>query len=145
MRSGKTATVPFLNTHNNRLFRESCPGEAVFFMKKKLGVFLSGAAAGSVSGFFGAGGGSLLLPMLQALGKVPEKILFPSGLGIMVPICFVSLLLSRETLPLSGALPYLLGSFAGGFLSGRVSVKPKLLHRLLGLLMLFSGGRLLWS
>ena len=39
-------------------------------MKKNVLWLLAGAAAGSVSGLFGAGGGMVLVPLL---GKIPEQ------------------------------------------------------------------------
>ena len=114
-------------------------------MKKSLGLALSGSAAGAVNGFFGAGGGSLLLPLLEKTGALEEDRLFPGSLRIMVPICLVSLLLSGKDIPLKAALPYLTGSLLGGILAGKIRVSPEKLHRILGLLILLGGGKLLWS
>ena len=114
-------------------------------MKKKLGLMLSGAAAGAVNGFFGAGGGTVLVPLMRKLSPLPEEEIFPAGLTVMIPICLTSLLLSRQSLPFLNALPYLLGSFLGGLITGRLHVKPKYLHRLLGILILAGGVKLLWS
>ena len=114
-------------------------------MKKSLGLALSGTAAGAVNGFFGAGGGSLLLPLLEKTNALEEDRLFPGSLRIMVPICLVSLLLSGENLPIKEALPYLLGSLLGGLLAGKIRVPTRVLHKILGLLILFGGGKLLWS
>lgn len=110
------------------------------------GIFWAGSAAGAVNGFFGAGGGMVLVPGLQKWGKLPQELLFPSSLRIMLPICLTSLVLSREALPLKAALPYLIGSGLGGLLAIPLSKKvPTLwLHRVLGLLILLGGGRLLW-
>ena len=65
----------------------------------------------------------------------------------MVPICLVSLGLNLTGLPWAEALPYLLGSFAGGILSAGLGKKlsPVWLHRMLGLLILVGGVRLLWN
>ena len=114
-------------------------------MKQKTGLLVSGAAAGAVNGFFGACGGMVLVPLLKTLGGVEEEKLFPASLTVMVPICLTSLLLGGEKLPLREAAPYLLGSFLGGWIAGKLHVKPRLLHRLLGILILLGGGRLLWS
>ena len=114
-------------------------------MHKKLGLILSGAAAGAVNGFFGAGGGTVLLPLLGKLSPLPEEDVFPAGLTVMIPICLTSLLLSNETLPFLEALPYLIGSFLGGLITGKLSIKPRYLHRLLGILILMGGVKLLWS
>ena len=39
---------------------------------------LAGAAAGLINGFFGAGGGMVLVPLLIHLGKLPDKEAFAS-------------------------------------------------------------------
>ena len=46
-------------------------------MKKYQGLIFSGAAAGAVNGFFGAGGGTVLIPLLQKTKSLPETMLFP--------------------------------------------------------------------
>ena len=114
-------------------------------MKKYRGLILSGAAAGAVNGFFGAGGGTVLIPLLQKTKALPETTLFPGALTIMIPICLTSLLFSGSPLPFKQSLPYLLGSFLGGFLAGKLEVSSKYLHRVLGILILLAGGRMLWS
>lgn len=114
-------------------------------MKRKTGLTVSGAAAGAVNGFFGASGGMVLVPLLKSIGGVKEEELFPASLTVMVPVCLTSLLLSGERLPIQEAGPYLMGSLLGGILAGRIHIKPRLLHGLLGILILLGGGRLLWS
>ena len=114
-------------------------------MKKKIGLSLSGSAAGAVNGFFGAGGGMVLVPLLQKTEAIQEEDLFPASLGIMIPICLTSLILSGRQPPFRQALPYLLGSCLGGILSGKVKISSRWLHRALGVLILLGGGRMLWS
>lgn len=52
---------------------------------------LCGAAAGFVNGFFGAGGGMVLVPLLIRLGKMEDKKAFSSSVCIILPLCLVSL------------------------------------------------------
>ena len=113
-------------------------------MKKKLGLMLSGAAAGAVNGFFGAGGGTVLVPLMRKLSPLPEEEICPAGLTVMIPICLTSLLLSRQSLPFLNALPYLLGSFLGGLAARKIQVSSGILHGILGSLILLGGGRMLW-
>lgn len=112
-------------------------------MKFKLAA--AGALAGAVNGLFGAGGGMLLVPLLSAVPDVKEEEIFPSSIAVILPVCLVSLFLSCsiQTLPWTQALPYLLGSAAGGILAGVFGPRfPTLwLHRLLGLLILWGGIR----
>ena len=112
-------------------------------MHKGMKMTVAGAAAGAVSGLLGAGGGSLLLPLLR--GQVEEEKLFLSAPVIMTPICLVSLLLGQQNLAFKEAAPFLLGSFLGGLAARKVKVSPRILHRLLGSLILLGGGRMLWN
>lgn len=114
---------------------------------KALSPILAGAAAGSLNGIFGAGGGMLLVPLLAASGKFTQKELFTSSIVIMLPICIISLgSASQWVLPWREASPYLLGGAIGGIASIGIGRKIPLiwLHRCLGLLILYGGFRYLW-
>lgn len=108
---------------------------------------LAGLAAGFVNGFFGAGGGMVLVPLLIWLVGLPDKLAFPSAISIILPLCVVSLVIygRHDMLPLSDALPYLLGGAGGGVLAGLwfQKVPAKWLHLALGALILLGGVRLL--
>ena len=118
--------------------------EAKFALWK---VLLTGALAGFVNGFFGAGGGMVLVPLLIWLVGLPDKLAFSSAISIILPLCIVSLFIygRYDMLPLSDALPYLLGGAGGGVLAGLWfrKVSARFLHIALGLLILFGGARLL--
>ena len=108
---------------------------------------LAGLAAGFVNGFFGAGGGMVLVPLLIWLVGLPDKLAFSSAISIILPLCVVSLVIygRHDMLPLSDALPYLLGGAGGGVLAGLwfQKVPAKWLHLALGALILLGGVRLL--
>ena len=108
---------------------------------------LAGLAAGFVNGFFGAGGGMVLVPLLIWLVGLPDKLAFSSAISIILPLCVVSLVIygRHDMLPLSDALPYLLGGAGGGVLAGLwfQKVPAKWLHLALGALILLEGVRLL--
>ena len=118
--------------------------EAKFALWK---VLLTGALAGFVNGFFGAGGGMVLVPLLIWLIGLPDKLAFSSAISIILPLCVVSLVIyaRHDMLPLSDALPYLLGGAGGGVLAGLwfQKVPAKWLHLALGALILLGGVRLL--
>ena len=115
-------------------------------IRKKYGLFLSGAGAGAVAGLFGAGGGMVLVPLLSALTDLEEKEVFGASVSIILPVCVVSLVLSPQLPNFSVALPYLIGSGLGGILAPRISrrIPTKWLHRALGILILWGGIRYLW-
>ena len=108
---------------------------------------LAGLAAGFVNGFFGAGGGMVLVPLLIWLVGLPDKLAFSSAISIILPLCVVSLVIygRHDMLPLSDALPYLIGGTGGGVLAGLwfQKVPAKWLHLALGALILLGGVRLL--
>ena len=108
---------------------------------------LAGLAAGFVNGFFGAGGGMVLVPLLIWLVGLPDKLAFSSAISIILPLCVVSLVIygRHDMLPLSDALPYLIGGAGGGVLAGLwfQKVPAKWLHLALGALLLLGGVRLL--
>ncbi len=112
-----------------------------------LGPVLAGAAAGAVNGLFGAGGGMVLVPLLTLCTDLEEDEVFPASVSVILPVCLVSLgaMALGGPLPWGEALPYLIGSAAGGVLVGLFGRKiPTVwLHRGLGLLILWGGVRYL--
>ena len=117
---------------------------------KYMGLILAGGAAGAVNGLFGAGGGMILVPLLTLLCPLEDSEIFPASISIILPICLVSLTVTgiTGTIAWKEALPYLLGSAAGGILAGiwGEKVPVKWLHRALGILILWGGWRYLcWN
>ena len=114
----------------------------------QFGAALAGLLAGIVNGIFGGAGGMILIPALQMLTDIKEDALFPMSVSVMLPVCLLSLwLISRSaSLPWTDALPYLLGSVAGGVLVGLLGRRiPTLwLHRFFGIMILWGGIRYLW-
>ena len=116
-------------------------------MIKTMKLALAGALAGIVNGLFGAGGGMVLVPLLTALTDIEENAVFPASIAIILHICLVSLFSAGTCPPLLEALPYLMGGAAGGVAAGLWGRKipVKWLHRILGVLILWGGFRILWS
>jgi len=110
-------------------------------------IALAGAAAGAVTGLFGAGGGMVLVPVLSLLTDLKEEEIFPSSVFIISAVCIVALGFAamQRQIPWLTALPYMGGSAIGGLCAGiwgkRIPVS--LLHRLLGGLILWGGIRYL--
>ena len=108
-------------------------------------LILAGAAAGTINGLLGAGGGMVLVPILSASSLLKENQLFPASIGIILPICMISLSFAVSTGSVDWHLsfPYLLGSALGGLAAGMWGRKipVKWLHRGLGIMILAGGIR----
>lgn len=116
-------------------------------MIQRIKTAAAGFLAGAVNGLLGAGGGMVLVPLLTLLTDIDDSDIFPASVSIIFPICIISLSVGAATqsLPVSQALPYLIGSIGGGVLAGITAKKipVKWLHRGLGVLILWGGVRYL--
>lgn len=108
---------------------------------------LAGAAAGSITGLFGAGGGMVLVPLLTLLTDWEQEDIFPASVSIILPICIVTLISYSQqgSLPWQAAIPYLIGSTAGGVIAGLIGKRIPViwLHRILGIFIVYGGWRYL--
>ncbi len=108
---------------------------------------LAGITAGIVNGLLGAGGGMVLVPLLEKGGQLQDKEVFPASVAIILPLCIVSLTVTgfRQDIPWTEAFPYLLGSIPGGILAGiwEKKIPSHWLHRALGLIIIWGGVRYL--
>ena len=102
---------------------------------------------GLISGFFGGGGGMVLIPLLTHYCKLDEKKSFASSLCIILPITVVSIVVYaiNGTLKTNHLLPFLIGGIVGGIISGATFKKLSAgtLQKLLGAMILWGGARLI--
>ena len=117
-------------------------------MEKKrpwLAPAVAGGLAGVANGFFGGGGGMVLVPLLTGRCGLDQRRAFATSVAIILPLCVLSTVIYffRGGLDLSAALPYLLGGLAGGWIGGRVFRKLNMdwLRRAFALLILYGGVR----
>ena len=91
-------------------------------MNKRWKYGLSGAAAGLINGFFGGGGGQILIPLLTGWCKLESRRAFATCVAVILPFCVVSaaVYLLRTPFDFTQALPYLLGGLVGGFVGGKL-------------------------
>ena len=83
---------------------------------KPLWFALAGAAAGVVNGFFGGGGGMVLVPLLAGKCGLDQRKAFATSVAVILPLCVLSVAVYflRGGLDVMAALPYLIGGAAGG-------------------------------
>lgn len=109
---------------------------------------LAGAAAGLVNGFFGGGGGMVLVPLLAGWCGLGQRKAFATSVAIILPLCILSaaIYLFRGGVDFSAALPYLVGGLIGGLLGGKLfqHINMVWLRRLFALLLLYGGVKALF-
>jgi uncharacterized membrane protein YfcA len=114
-------------------------------MPDKIKCAVAGLLTGVLNGFFGAGGGMVLVPLLIRWVKLEERRAFATSVFIILPLCVVSsaVYLFRAGIDPAPAVPYLIGGLAGGFIGGRIfkKIPTALLHRVFGLLLIYGGVR----
>lgn len=104
---------------------------------------LAGAGAGLINGFFGGGGGMLLVPLLAGWCGLTRRKAFATSVAVIAPLCALSALIYwlRGSLELSSALPYLTGGLVGGFIGGKAfkNLSMVWLRRGFALLIIYGG------
>lgn len=104
---------------------------------------LAGAAAGIANGFFGGGGGMILVPLLVRCCGLSQRQAFATSVAVILPLCVLSSIIYffRGGLDFMTALPYLVGGFIGGWVGGKVFKKLNMiwLRRTFALLILYGG------
>jgi len=106
---------------------------------------LAGGLAGLANGFFGGGGGSVLVPLLTRVCGLEQRRAFATSVAVILPLCMLSvgIYLFRGHLDLLTALPYLVGGALGGWAGGKLfrGVRINWLKRGFGALLIYGGVR----
>ncbi len=109
----------------------------------KLWCGVAGGAAGLVNGFFGGGGGMILVPLLAGKCGLDQRRAFATSVAVIAPLCALSagIYFLRGDLDTAAALPYLIGGLVGGLVGGKVFKKLSMLwlRRAFALLILYGG------
>ncbi len=116
--------------------------------KPLLTKFGLGALIGGVSGFFGAGGGLICIPILMK-SNFERKVAHANAVAIILPITIASatLYLLKGRVELVDSLIYLpggvIGAIVGTFIMKKIS--PKLIKKLFSIFMIWAGWRLIFK
>lgn len=109
---------------------------------------LAGMGAGLANGFFGGGGGMILVPLLTHWCKLEQRKAFATSVAVILPLCVFSSILYffRGGLDVSMALPYLVGGLMGGFIGGKTFQRLNMdwLRRIFALFILYGGVKALF-
>ena len=116
---------------------------------KKLHVLLFGALIGIVNGFFGGGGGMIVVPLLTKLFGMEQKKAQATALFVILPISLVSTIvyLCYNSINFATGWPVLVGIVAGGFFGAKLlnKLQNKVLQGVFIFFMLLGGiGMLIW-
>jgi uncharacterized membrane protein YfcA len=121
-----------------------------FLMKLKFKAILkggvSGFVAGVLNGLLGAGGGMIIVPILEKNGLKPAQA-HATSIAIILPLCIVSVFIyvQKNSFTINDALPFIPSGIAGAILGSLLlpHIPAKLLRRIFGLFMLYAGYKLL--
>ena len=106
-------------------------------------LILSGAVTGILSGFFGGGGGMLVVPALGAIMKMQEKQAHASAIAVIFPVTAVcAVVYALRGVPLGDAFPATgSGVVAGGMLGAALlnKLSNKVLSFIFYGIMIFAG------
>ena len=104
---------------------------------------IEGGAAGLANGLFGGCGRMVFLPILSRFGRLEQRKLYATCVGVIFPVCLVSaaVYIFRGGVSLLTALPYLAGGLIGGFLGGKLygKVSTKFLKWLFAAFLFYAG------
>ena len=104
---------------------------------------LAGFFAGIANGFFGGGGGMILVPLLTGRCGLNQRQAFATSIAIILPLCALSsaIYFFRGGLDWKNALPYLAGGLIGGFVGGKLfkNLNMDWLRRVFALFILYGG------
>lgn len=111
-------------------------------------VLLGCGAAGLINGIVGVGGGIVLVWIFSHVIKTNAKDAFAQSLLTMIPMSLVScaVYLRAGELSLAAAWPYLIPAALGGALGAWITdrLNPKILKIIFGLLVVYSGLRMIF-
>lgn len=105
-----------------------------------------GALAGLLNGLLGAGGGMVVVPLLERSGLEPRQA-HATSVAVIAPLCVLSaaVYLINGSVGIAAALPYLPAGLVGAFAGAKLlpKIPNGVLRRIFGAFMLYAAFRLL--
>ncbi len=112
-------------------------------VKSKIVLCVCGAIIGFINGFFGGGGGMIVVPLLEKVLQLPNKYAHATAIVIILPISFVSACIyllsgNLQTIPfITVGAGVLAGGVLGAFL---LKFLPAKVVRIIFVLIMLAGG-----
>lgn len=105
-----------------------------------------GIVTGFANGFFGAGGGTILVPGMERLLNVEEHKAHATAIAVILPLSVISAVIYvyKINIPWSNVLWVSLGGITGGYTGARILSKfsGKWLHIIFGSFMLIAAAKM---
>ncbi len=105
-----------------------------------------GIVIGFANGFFGAGGGTILVPGMERLLNVEEHKAHATAIAVILPLSLISavIYIYKINIPWSTVLWVSLGGITGGYVGARILSKfsGKWLHIIFGGFMLIAAAKM---
>ena len=101
-----------------------------------------GIVAGFLNGIFGAGGGSVLVPILKYYLKIEDRSSHATTIAIILPLCIFSSIfyIKNSFIDFRILLFVSIGGIIGGFLGAKLLnfISTKLLRKIFGLVLILT-------
>ena len=116
---------------------------------KKWQILVFGALIGLINGFFGGGGGMIVVPMLNKMFGLEQKKAQATALFVILPISLVSTIvyLTHKSIAFASGWPVILGIVGGGVIGATLlnKLNNKVVKYIFIVFMLVGGvGMLIW-
>lgn len=115
----------------------------------KIKNIIIGIAVGFVNGLFGAGGGSVLVPLIKMFDKVDPKVAHATAISIILPLCAVSSYsyINNNAVDIKILIFVSIGGVIGGILGAKFLKKISVtaLKRMFGIILIISALRMLFK
>lgn len=117
-------------------------------VKEKLYLILTGVITGLANGFFGGGGGMIVVPLLTFLLKMKAKVAHATAIAVILPVSAISatVYFVKGSFDFPTGIPagagVILGGIAGALILGKLS--SKFITKIFAVIMLAAGIKLLF-